>query len=220
MQFTDRPNLSDEVADRLRDMIFDGDLGGDERINEVHVARTLGASRTCVREALSALLAEEAVYAVPRRGCFVRPLTRNEFEDLYPIRAILDPEALRLAGVPEAERLGRLRRMDESMQTASSFPARLRLDEAWHRELIGHCPNEILTSLSARFTRRFHRYALAFGRDASIAATSASEHAKILDSLEDGNVPVACDWLRRNLSSDKEPIVRWLAERDACEAAA
>jgi DNA-binding GntR family transcriptional regulator len=49
MQFTDRPNLSDEVADRLRDMIFDGDLGGDERINEVHVARTLGVSRTCVR---------------------------------------------------------------------------------------------------------------------------------------------------------------------------
>src|SRR5262245_36973472 len=96
----DRPNISDVLATALRDMIVDGRLPAGERINEVHLAARLQVSRTPLREALGRLVAEGALTSVPRIGYFVCPLTLDEFEQLYPIRAILDPEALRLAGIP------------------------------------------------------------------------------------------------------------------------
>ena len=66
-----RDNISDSVAAELRHRIVDGQLPAGERINEVHLARQLGVSRTPLREALSRLAAEigrascrERVFAV------------------------------------------------------------------------------------------------------------------------------------------------------------
>ena len=153
-----RPNISEQVAKALRDMIFNGDLKGSERINEVHLSKRLGVSRTAVREALTMLVAEEALISVPRRGCFVRELTRKEFEDIYPMRALLDPEALRLSGIPSSASFERLERINEKMRTAKNMKTRVSLDEAWHLELLSGCENEVLVGLIKHFMNRFRRY--------------------------------------------------------------
>jgi DNA-binding GntR family transcriptional regulator len=44
---------------------------------------------------------------VPRQGFYVCALTLEELEQIYPIRALLDPEALRLSGLPPPDRLQR-----------------------------------------------------------------------------------------------------------------
>jgi DNA-binding GntR family transcriptional regulator len=95
-----RDNLSHTVATRLRHLIVDGQLAAGQRINEVHLSQQLGVSRTPLREALARLAQEGALRSVPRIGYFVRPLAIDEFEQLYDIRPILDPEALRLTGLP------------------------------------------------------------------------------------------------------------------------
>src|SRR5436309_2715334 len=103
-----RDNISDAVAIELRNMIVDGHLPAGERINEVHLSKQLGVSRTPLREALARLTQEGALRQVPRIGYFVRALTLEEFEQIYAIRPLLDPEALRLAGLPSSGRMERL----------------------------------------------------------------------------------------------------------------
>lgn len=208
-----RPNLSEEVANQVRDMIFDGDLRAGQRINEVHLAERLGVSRTPVREALTMLVAEEALVSIPRRGCFVRELTRAEFEDVYQMRPILEPEALRLAGIPTEDALDRLERLNAEVRAAPDMKTRVTLDEAWHLELIAGCENEVLTGLIRQFMHRFRRYGLAFARERTVIETANREHVEILRSLHAGDLPGACDWLRKNLSSNKQPILDWLDER-------
>src|SRR5512145_3527967 len=100
-----RDNLSDSIALKLRNLIVDGHLPAGARINEVHLSQQLGVSRTPLREALARLAQEGALRSVARIGYFVRPLTVEEFDQLYDIRPILDPEALRLAGLPSRERM-------------------------------------------------------------------------------------------------------------------
>src|SRR5688572_10990022 len=95
-----RDNLSGALVTKLRHMIVDGTLPAGGRLNEVHLAQQLGVSRTPLREALTRLAQEGALTSLPRIGWFVRPLTVEELEQIYPIRALLDPEALRLAGLP------------------------------------------------------------------------------------------------------------------------
>jgi DNA-binding GntR family transcriptional regulator len=51
MKLPDRANISDAVQAAVRRMIVDGLLPEGERINEVHLARELGVSRTPLREA-------------------------------------------------------------------------------------------------------------------------------------------------------------------------
>lgn len=211
-----RPNISEQVAKSLRDMIFDGDLHGGDRINEVHLSKRLGVSRTAVREALTMLVAEEALVSIPRRGCFVRELTRKEFEDIYPMRALLDPEALKQSGVPSVASFSRLERINEKMRSAPNMKARVSLDEEWHLELVSGCENEVLIGLIKHFMNRFRRYGLAFARERQVIETANREHIEILDALRAGEMDEACEWLRKNLTSNKDPILEWLDEIQGC----
>src|SRR5690242_13493814 len=92
VRLADRPNISETAAQAVRRMIVDGRLAAGSRINEVRLAGSLGVSRTPLREALSRLVAEGALVVRPRLGMFVRPLTVEEFEQLYDLRPVLDPE--------------------------------------------------------------------------------------------------------------------------------
>src|SRR6185312_15848289 len=83
-----RQNMSEELANTIRQMIVDGEIPAGSRINEVHLSRALGVSRTPLREAIARLVREETLVAVPRIGAFARPLTLEEFDQLYPIRAL------------------------------------------------------------------------------------------------------------------------------------
>src|SRR5437763_8883081 len=101
----ERPNISEELANSIRQMIVDGAIPAGSRINEVHLARDLGVSRTPLREAIARLVREDTLVAVPRVGAFVKPLSVDEFDQIYSIRNLLDPEALRIAGMPSQQQL-------------------------------------------------------------------------------------------------------------------
>lgn len=210
-----RPNLSDSAAETLREMIVDGRLEAGSRINEVHLSAALGISRTPLREALVRLAAEGALTTLPRSGFFVRPLTLDEFRQIYPIRAMLDPEALRLAGVPPRKRLERLEALNRKLQDTADPGDVIGLDDAWHLELVHGCPNHILIALIEQFMRRTRRYELALMRERRNVQGSIQSHEAILGALRSGDLDGACALLRRNMEIGSGPIVSWLEEREA-----
>jgi DNA-binding GntR family transcriptional regulator len=211
----DRPNISDALTVTLRNMIVDGRLPAGERINEVHLAVALGVSRTPLREALGRLVAEGAISSVPRIGYSVCPLTLDEFEQIYAIRALLDPEALRVAGVPPPERIERLSSLNRAIRKARDADKVIDLDDAWHLELLAGCPNRVLVGMIEQFIRRTRRYEIALMRERPNVRVSVHHHAKIIAALRAGKLKEACNWLRRNLEHGKAPVVAWLKEREA-----
>lgn len=212
-EISDRPNISREIAARLRDRIVDGRLAPGERINEVRLAASLRVSRTPLREALAGLSSEGSLVAVPRRGFFVAALSEEEFRHLYPIRALLDPEALALSGIPSPDRIARLAALNEKILAAAKPEAVLRLDEAWHLELLAGCPNPILVDLIRGFMARTRRYELALVRERGGFQASVEDHEAILRALGAGDLGRACAALRRNMENGTAPVLRWLAGR-------
>jgi DNA-binding GntR family transcriptional regulator len=211
----ERPNLSEAVAVKVRELIVDGRLRAGQRVNEVHLAARLGVSRTPLREALTRLVAEGALVSRPRCGFYVCPLSLEEFEQIYPIRALLDPEVLRLAGLPTAKRLARLEVLNRKLGEATDTEAVLALDDAWHLELLADCPNRILVGLIEQFMRRTRRYELALMREQPQVARAVQAHDEIMAALRSGDLRGACAALRRNMESGKAPIIAWLRERQA-----
>ena len=211
----DRGNLSDLIMDTIRNMIVDGRLPPAERISEVQLSRQLGVSRTPLREALARLSHEGALDAIPRIGYFVRPLTISEFDQIYRIRPILDPEALRLAGLPSAERVKRLDELNQQMQKARTADAIIDLDDEWHLELLADCPNKVLIDLIKQFARRTRRYEIALMRERKNVLTSTGNHKAIMAALRRRDLKAACAALRENCTTGYAPIHDWLVSRDA-----
>lgn len=218
-QALDRPNISEALVVTLREMIVDGRLPAGERLNEVHLAASLGVSRTPLREALGRLAAEEALSSSPRIGYSVRPLTVEEFRQIYPIRAILDPEALRLSGVPPPRRMARLAELNRRIFEASDPEDVIALDDEWHLALVSDCPNRVLIGLIEQFMRRTRRYETALMRERSNVRGAADDHKKILAALRAHDLGRACEALRRNLQSGIEPVLAWLKAREKASAA-
>lgn len=213
----ERGNLSDLIMDTVRNMIVDGRLPAGERISEVQLSRQLGVSRTPLREALARLSHEGALDAIPRIGYFVRPLTVSEFDQIYKIRPILDPEALRLAGLPSPERMKRLEELNQKMEKARSPDAIIDLDDEWHLELVADCPNKVLIDLIKQFARRTRRYEIALMRERKNVLTSTGNHKAIMTALRRRDLKAACAALRFNCTTGYAPIKEWLDSRDVGE---
>jgi DNA-binding GntR family transcriptional regulator len=206
--------MSEQLANIVRQMIVDGVIPAGSRINEVHLARDLGVSRTPLREAIARLVREDTLATVPRVGAFVRPLTIEEFEQIYPIRALLDPEALRLAGLPSRERINRLERLNARIDAAKDPDNIIALDDEWHLLLIEGCPNKVLIDLIQKFMRRTRRYELALMRERQQVDVATGTHREIIAKLRDGDIEAAASILKRNLETGGDPIRRWLLERE------
>lgn len=212
----ERANLAADIVSTLRSLILSGRLQEGGRLNEVHLSERLGVSRTPLREALGRLVAESMVEQIPRRGFFVRELSVEEARDIYPLRAILDPEALAAAGLPSADRVQELRRLNLEIERSSGEPERtLDLDETWHRLLLAHCPNRVLLELIESFIVRTRRYEAAYFRATRHVEIAIGEHDRILDHLERGDLQAACLALKQNMQSAVDPILDWLAARSS-----
>lgn len=213
VRLLDRSNLSDSAVTLVRQMIVDGVFPPGQRINEVHLAEKLGISRTPLREALTRLVAEGAIISRPRIGFVACPLTLEEFEQIYPIRAILDPHALRLAGLPTSKQLSRLEAMNKKIEKATEPATASSLDDSWHLELLSQCPNRVLIELIEQFMRRTRRYEIALMRENRNVNRTLQGHQTIIEALNRGDLDAACIALQENMESGKDPIVEWLKNR-------
>lgn len=83
-------SLHEDVAARLRDRIFAGELAPGQFLDEVQLAEQLEISRTPLREALKVLTAEGLVRHEPRRGCFVNEVTEKDLDEIFPVIALLE----------------------------------------------------------------------------------------------------------------------------------
>ncbi len=208
-----RPNLSEEVTNRIREMIVSAELPAGVRINEVHLAAQLGVSRTPLREALSRLTSEGATEVIPRRGFFVRPLTMEEFYDVYDMRPLLDPVALRRAGIPGADQLAKLKSINEKLRRARNVEQAIRIDDEWHLLLVSGCPNRELVRLIHEYMQRTKRYEMALMGQPVHVKTACRTHQSILSALRRKDLERACSLLKRNMQEGKGPIEAWLKKR-------
>jgi DNA-binding GntR family transcriptional regulator len=94
-----RQSLTSAVADKLRDKIIRGEIPEGAQLRQDAIAAQYQVSRIPVREALRQLDAEGLVTILPNRGAIVPVLSPDDIEELFQIRALLEPEMLK-ASIP------------------------------------------------------------------------------------------------------------------------
>lgn len=212
-------SLSHAIADELRTRVDSGALAPGHRINEVHLARDLAVSRTPLREALTRLAGEEVVVVTPRRGFSVPPLSVREVRELYPIRAALDPWALRLAGVPAPATLRGLEAHNRAMTAAAGDPAAvIAADDRFHLELLAGCPNRALLGLIRQMMARTRRYEFLYFREARHVVDAVRTHRALLARLRDDDLDGACGLLTANMQTASPALIDAIVARGGVPA--
>ncbi len=90
-----RQSLTSAVVDKLRDQIIRGEILEGTQLRQDVIAAQFHVSRIPVREALRQLDAEGLITIVPNRGAIVPQLSPDDIEELFAIRALLEPEVLK-----------------------------------------------------------------------------------------------------------------------------
>ena len=105
-----------KVYEHLKTSILSGLLSPEERLTEEHLAEMLGVSRTPVREALYKLESEGLIQQLETRGFIVSGDSKEEVEELFEIRAVLEGYALRITSARITEES--LQQLNESIKKA------------------------------------------------------------------------------------------------------
>ena len=82
--------LGEQVSRILTEAILEGVLKGGDQLVEAELQKQFGISRSPLREAFRDLEKKGLVVIIPRRGTFVKRITRKDIEENFPVRAVLE----------------------------------------------------------------------------------------------------------------------------------
>jgi DNA-binding GntR family transcriptional regulator len=204
----------DRVAEELRRALFDGEVEAGTPLREVALADAMGVSRSTIREALAALVAEGLATREPNRGVHVTELDPLSVHDVSAARRVLE-----VAGVhrwPEAGEEAR----EACRQALADFTAAAEDDAspteltaahlAIHRSFVGLTESTRLVALAESLTSEIRLALAKVDRIRGNAPAQVHSHEALLGLLESGAVEQAVTELGCHLADAEDSMLRAL----------
>jgi len=210
------------VYNLIREKAENFEFKPEAQINEVALAKSLGTSRTPVREALNRLVAEGFLTFQSRKGFFCRPLGQHQILALYEARIAVECEAMRLAihkaTDEELAAVVSVLRAFEPEYAQSTDPSRLlELDELFHSEITKLSKNPELERMLAnlngriRFVRLIDLKNMYGNRGALREDAQISNHKKILTLFAERDEQAATSAMRKHIERRREETTEAVA---------
>jgi len=177
--------LYEEVAELLRQRIFNRELAPGSWIDELKLAEEYGISRTPLREALKVLATEGLVTMKVRRGAYVTEVSERDLADVYHLLALLESDAAGVVATQASEtQIRELQSLHNELEKALSNRERFfEINEAFHMRLLEIANNrwrdQMVADLRKVMKLNRHNSLLKSGR----IEESLAEHRAIMAAL-------------------------------------
>ena len=177
--------LYQDVAEQLRQRIFQRELQPGSWIDELKIAEDFGISRTPLREALKVLAAEGLVTMKVRRGAYVTEMSEKDLRDVYHLLSLLESDAAGVvARAATAVQLQTLHALHDELAAAVHERDRFfALNERFHMQLLEMADNrwrsQMVGDLRKVMKLNRHNSLLKQGR----IEESLAEHAALLAAM-------------------------------------
>lgn len=206
-------SLVDQLFELLRNDIINGKIAQGEKITEIKLAQQLRISRNPIREAVRRLEGVGLLVNHPRRGRFVREISREEADDIMFFRTGIECAVIREAAATRSPGdLTRLRDILDRMHAAAAagdIAATFALDTEFHRTIC-----EI--SRSRRSLRAFDEIhgelRMLLGMMGTIFSTledAAAAHEPMLDAIAAGDRERAGQLMADHIKSTHLEVERY-----------
>jgi DNA-binding GntR family transcriptional regulator len=205
-----RATLHNELAERIRSMIFSGELRGGNRVPEQKLCDVFGVSRTPLREALKVLGGEGLLTLEPNRGARVATLSEDDIDEIFPVMGALEALSgeLACARLTDSE-FAEIRALHYQMalhHTRGELQPYFAVNQQIHEAILRAADNPTLEtqyrSLASRI--RLARYRANMTQDRWDKAMQ--EHEEILTALEARDGVRLSVILREHLENKRETV--------------
>ena len=193
-------SLKEQVYEYLRERMRTGELMPGAVIDMEDTSRTLGVSKTPLRDALLQLQMEDFVTILPRRKIVVNTLTIQDVKSYYEIIGALESTAL-LTAFPRFRETD-LRRMEKANAgmtkaiEADDFDAYYVKNLEFHDTFLDLCGNASLAKIANRLKKRLYDFPRPKGFIKEWEEASIEEHRRLLDLITRGKKEEAAAWIR------------------------
>ncbi|MBT3259940.1 MAG: GntR family transcriptional regulator [Deltaproteobacteria bacterium] len=209
----ERTNLRDQIYDILKRRIVLRQIESGKKINEEDLAKSLGVSRTPIRETLLRLEHEGIVKIIPRRGAFVVSQSKEKVMDLFEVREVLEGLVAQLATKNmNHELLDRLKRCLEKISSGDGDNNRLLkytpADVEFHATLLEASDNELLKSMMESVNVHLQMVRLRTVALPGRPEQTVKEHYEILAAIEKKNSSLAEKLMRKHVASVRRDALK------------
>jgi DNA-binding GntR family transcriptional regulator len=180
--------LADQAYEIIKKAIINSEFPPGEYIVEASLAKSLGISRSPLREAMVKLQEEDYLESVPDRGTRVAPIRPKYFMDLYEYRCAVESLAARKSAknitkwdINRMEKL--VKKMDQYIRK-NDFHSWSKNDYSFHDIIINKSDNEIVKREIKKLRDQLVRVALIANRFPEHIKESHKEHCMILEAMK------------------------------------
>ena len=188
--------LNSQAYDQVKELILEGKLVHGTIYSESQVAKSLGMSRTPLREALGRLRQEKIVDIIPSKGFMLHKHTIEDVIETFQVRSALEGyAATQLARSHDTtegrqviqEIAGLIEKQRKIMETSGDVNEFTSVDQEMHVILVGFVQNDSFNELFHNHLYRMRTFAVqSFAYPGRLDQT-LQEHSDILRGLTEGN---------------------------------
>jgi DNA-binding GntR family transcriptional regulator len=198
--------LYQDVAERLRQKIFNREIEPGGWIDEQRIAAEYGISRTPLREALKVLAVEGLVTMKLRRGAYVTEMSSSDVSQVYHLMALLEADAAGRAATQAtdadiAELQALHDRLESQVQQRDAFFA---TNEEFHLRLLALAGNRWSAQIvqDLRKVMKLNRQLSLFKQGR--LAESLAEHRAVMAAIAARQPEAAARLMRAHFDSGLE----------------
>jgi DNA-binding GntR family transcriptional regulator len=185
--FIARSGLHEQVVQRLRTLLVEGDIAPGAKLNERELSERLKVSRTPLREAIKQLGAEGLVELVPNRGAVATLLGVDDVQHSFELIAALEGLSGELAAarISDSE-LTAIEAAHYEMlaaYTRRDLSAYYRLNAQIHAAINAAAHNPVLARTYALVNARLQALRFRSNQDDKKWARAVKEHTRMVQAL-------------------------------------
>jgi GntR family carbon starvation induced transcriptional regulator len=190
---------------RLRTAILTGEFPPGTKLRAEELAGRWQVSPTPLREAFQRLGGHGLVELTSQRGARVASFSLDEAADLYELRLLIEPRALRASlrrsdDAHRAEILAAHERLEAALAARPVDPVEAsEAHVAFHGALLARCPSAWMRRMAALLAEHAQRYQLLGAQHHRRGSDPVREHAALRDAALRGQVDRAVALLTRHL---------------------
>lgn len=207
-------SVVDAVYDAIYNRLMSLEIAPGARISIDWLARDLDISQTPVREALGRLENEGLVRKAHLLGYSAAPqLTRKQFDDLFQVRLLLEPEGARLAArnmtpalLAEVEAAAAdMENGGAPVDRNSRYSRFARADAHFHDAILKVGGNEVMRQALSGQHVHLHIFRLMF--HARVTAEALEEHERLLAAFRAGDEDEAATAMRCHVERSRDRLL-------------
>jgi DNA-binding GntR family transcriptional regulator len=208
----ERKSLGQNVFDSLKQAIIRGRISSGEWLVESHIAEVLGISRTPVREAIHKLERERLIERQPRGGFTVLDLNRQDIEETFGIRSILEGYAARLATVKhQPEELKPLEKKIRDFQKCLAHQQMddlPRINTEFHDLLYALSKSPRLIHMINALRDQIYRFRQMILKDENLAKMSNEDHKLMLQCIRKRDAEAVENLVKEHILRGQEVVLQ------------